>query len=92
MDVKVATPAESQVESRLLEHDAARASSSQWFGRDVESRQPRRPMRGGDCCCEDADRRRLACAVRAEQAEDLPGRNLEVDALDGLDAACVGLA
>jgi len=33
---------------------------------------------------EDADRRRLAGAVRAEQAEDAPGRNLEVDALEGL--------
>ena len=35
---------------------------------------------------EDLDRRRLAGAVRAEQAEDLAGRDLEVDPAHRLDA------
>ena len=34
---------------------------------------------------QDLDRRRLACAVRAEQAEDLAPLNLEIDALDRLE-------
>ena len=40
---------------------------------------------------EDLDRRRLAGAVRAEQPEDLAGRDLEVDPAHRLDAV-VGLA
>ncbi len=39
----------------------------------------------------DLDRRRLAGAVRTEQAEALPGRHVEVDAVDGHDVL-VGLA
>ena len=36
---------------------------------------------------EDLDRRRLAGAVRAEQAEDLAGRDVEVDPVDRPDVA-----
>ena len=39
---------------------------------------------------EHPQRRRLAGAVRAEEAEDLAGRDREVDAADGLDRAARG--
>ena len=48
----------------------------------------RRLARGrGDQRREHPERRRLAGAVRAEEAEDLAGADPQVDALDGLDRA-----
>ena len=63
----------------------------QRFARDVEAGHARASGGRRDRRGEHPDRRRLAGAVGAEQAEHLAGADLEVDALDGLDAARVGL-
>ena len=77
-----------RVEARLLQRDAdpprgrrrgrAATSTPGDLGAAGGDRQQRRQHPHG---------RRLAGAVRAEEAEDLAGADLEVDAADGLDRA-----
>ena len=52
---------------------------------DVEAEDPRRPLGRQEQRRQDLDQRRLAGAVRAEQAEELAGLDLEVDAVEGDD-------
>src|SRR5438445_543978 len=92
VDVEVAPAAERPVDNRVLEDDAADATSLERLAHDVEAAEAGGAAGGGDRGREHADRRRLAGAVRAEQAEHLAGGDLEVDLLDGLDAARIGLA
>src|SRR5205823_92330 len=47
------------------------------FARDVETVDDGAPGGGNEQPAEDADQRRLARAVRAEEAEDLPARYLQ---------------
>src|SRR5262249_1779519 len=69
----------------------ARPARRQRFARDVEARDPGGPARRRDRHREHANRRGLAGAVRPDQAEDLAGADLEVEARDGLLAARVHL-
>ena len=92
VDVEVAAAGQCAVDDRVLEHDAADAAGGERLARDVEAGDARAAAGRGDGGREHADRGRLAGAVRTEQAEHLAGGDLEVDALDGLDAARVGLA
>ena len=55
--------------------------------RDVDAEDDRLAAVGRAQPLEDLDRRRLARTVRPEQAEDLARRDVEVDAVDGLDVA-----
>ena len=50
-----------------------------------------RARAGVDDAADDADQRRLAGAVGAEQREDLAAPDLEVDVLERLEARGVGL-
>ena len=52
---------------------------------DVEAEDPGGPLRRQEERRQDLDQRRLAGAVRAEQAEELAGLDLEVDAVEGDD-------
>ena len=92
VDVEVAQPAERAVHHRVLEDDAARLARRERFTRDVEARDARASGARHDRRRQHADRRRLAGAVGAEQAEDLARGDGEVDALHGLDAAGIGLS
>ena len=49
------------------------------------------PLVGVDDAADDADQRRLAGAVGAEQREDLAAADLEVDVLESVEAGGVGL-
>jgi hypothetical protein len=75
------------VERRRLQRDADPAADLRGLRLDVEARD------GCTAACraqerdEHAYRRRLAGAVAAEDAVDLPARNLEIDPVDGLQAA-----
>src|SRR6185436_19157490 len=57
---------------------------------DVEARHRRAAGTGRQQRGEHVDGGRLAGAVGAEEAVDLPGRHLEVDAVDGVDVAFEG--
>ena len=92
VDVEVAPTGQRAVDDGLLEDDAAQAPSRERMLRDVEAGEPGRAARRRDCRRQHPDRRRFAGAVRAQQAEDLAGRDVEVDAFDRLDAARVELA
>jgi hypothetical protein len=76
-----------RVERGRLETDA-----NAWLERvravgDVEAEDDRLAAIGRPQAFEDLDRRRLARAVRPEQAEDLARGDIEIDAIDGLDLA-----
>ncbi len=73
-----------RVERRRLEADA-----DAWLERvgavgDVEAEDDRLAAVGRPQALEDLDRRRLARAVRPEQAEDLARGDIEIDPVDGL--------
>jgi hypothetical protein len=76
-----------RVERRLLEGGADRVADPGAVGDDVVARDPCASGAGGEESGEDVDGRRLAGAVRAEEAVDRAGRDLEVDSGDGADAA-----
>ena len=54
---------------------------------DVEARDPRRALVGGEQRGQDPDRGRLARAVRAEQPEDAARLDAQIDAAQRLDVA-----
>ena len=58
---------------------------------EVHARDPRLARGGADERREHAQRRGLAGPVGAEEAEDLPAADLEVDASDGLDGRALRL-
>jgi hypothetical protein len=75
------------IETRLLEGDADPLAHRVGLARDVEPGHPSLP------CCDREQRRqhphrgRLARAVGAEEAEDLPGLDPQIDAAHRLDRA-----
>ena len=80
------------VGGQLLRHQADLARARR--GSRARCRGRRRsplPALGVDDAADDADQRRLAGAVRAEQREDLAAADLEVDALQRLEPGRVGL-
>ena len=91
VDLEVAPPGERAVDDRLLEDDAAHPPRSQRVPRDVEPGEARGAARRPHRRRQHPDRRRLAGAVRAEQAEDLAGAHVELDPFDGLHAARIHL-
>ena len=68
-----------------LGHVADAAADLGGVARQVDARDPGVARRRADERREHAQRRRLAGAVGAEEAEDLAGADLEVDAAHGLD-------
>ena len=84
-------PVSGPVDDGVLEDDAACAARRERLGRDVEPGEPRAAAGRDDRGREHPDRRRLAGAVRADEAEHLAALDLEVDALHRLDPARVGL-
>ncbi len=78
-----------RVHRRGLEADADAWLERVGVLRDVDAEDDRLAGVGRAQALEDLDRGRLAGAVRPEQAEDLAGADLEIDAVDGGD---VGVA
>jgi hypothetical protein len=76
-----------RVERRLLECDADPAADLRRLRLDVEAGHARAPARRPQERHEHAHGGRLAGAVGAEEAVDLAGRDLEIDPVDGLQAA-----
>jgi hypothetical protein len=76
-----------RVDRRLLQGDADRAPHGVGVGDDVVAGDARRPGRGPQQRREDPHGGRLARAVRPEEAVDLARRDLEVEPVDGADAA-----
>ena len=87
MEAQVLLGGQVGIERGVLEHEADVAAHGVPFGDHVvpghDGAAGRRPHQGA----EDADGGRLAGAVRPEEPERLPRRDLEVDAADGLDIA-----
>ena len=73
---------EERVERGLLERDADRVADVGALADHVVARDPGGARGGGQERRQHVDRRRLACAVRAEKAVDLAGLHLEVDPVD----------
>ncbi len=92
VDLEVPPAGQRAVDHRLLEDDAAHPAGGERLLRHVETREPGAAGCRLDRRRQHADRRGLAGPVRAEQAEDLAGRDLEVDAPHGFDAALIRLA
>ena len=78
---------EKRIEDELLRHHAEQPPRGPVLADDVVSEHARdafvRPRKPG----EHADQRRLAGAVRPEQAEEFPARDLEIDAGERLEGA-----
>src|SRR4029453_6691004 len=72
---------------RLLEHDADPLAERALHARGVVAEHGHLAAVAGAVALEDLDGGRLACAVRAEQAEAPPRLDLEVDAAHGLDVS-----
>ena len=89
VETQVLRAGEVVVERRVLEHQADVAADRVPLRGHIVARDPGGPARGAGQRAEDLDGRRLPRAVRAEEAERLPGGHLEVDAADGLDLAVV---
>src|SRR4029077_4981221 len=85
-------PAQRALDDGLLEDDARDAARLQRLLGDVVAREARAAAGWRDGRGEDADGRRLTRSVWPEQAEDLAGVHVEVDALYRLDASGVCLA
>ena len=83
---------EERVEQDLLVDDADRRLGVARVGVDVEPPDRCAAARLVDEARQDVDERRLARAVGAEQAEDLPARHVEGDVVERALAACIGLA
>src|SRR5678815_1357346 len=81
-----------RVEQDLLRDDADGALRVARMLVDVKAPDARLAATLHDEAGEDVDQRRLAGAVRAEQAEDLAARNVEADAVQRALSACIGLA
>jgi hypothetical protein len=75
------------VEGRLLERRADRPPHGRPVPHDVVAADPRAPTGRGEQRREHVDGRGLSRAVRAEEAVDLTGGDVEVDARDGPDPA-----
>jgi DNA-binding MarR family transcriptional regulator len=87
LQAHVLTCGQVRVQGRLLERGADRVAHRGAFLDDVVAGDPGRTCCGGEESGEHVNGRRLAGAVRSEEAVDLAGPDLEVDAVDGADAA-----
>ncbi|HYB25400.1 MAG TPA: hypothetical protein VEF89_02170 [Solirubrobacteraceae bacterium] len=92
MQLEVRTSGERPVDHRVLKDDTAHATSQEGLAGDVVADQFRRAVGRPDGGGEHPDRRRLARAVRPEQAEHLAPRDFERDPLHGLHASGIRLA
>ena len=81
--------AEIDVEVALLRADAHARPRELRFARQLVSEHAERAGVGDRLACEHPHRRRLAGAVRSEQAEAGAGRHLEVEPVDGDERAKV---
>ena len=79
------------VEIDLLRHDSETGLGGLELDVDVAAEDEHLPGGLGHERGDDADRRGLAGAVRAEQREEVPGLDVEVDALQCVYAVAVGL-
>ena len=84
---QVFPPGEIRVDRRELPCQADAIPHSGRLFDDVFAEDDRSPLIGTQDRGEDPDRRGLACAVRAEQPEDLAAFDLEIDALQRFDVA-----
>src|SRR6185437_113568 len=87
VEAQVLLGAEVAVEGLVLEDEADVAAHVVAGGGDVEAGDLGRPVARLGQRAEHVDRRRLAGAVGAEEAEDLAGLDLEVHAFDGFEIA-----
>src|SRR6202050_5413380 len=87
VEAQVLLPGQVVVQGGLLEHQADVAAHGVPLGDHVVSCHPGGARRGLGQGAQDLDGGGLACAVRPEKAERLAGRDLEIDAADGLDLA-----
>ena len=90
MELEVLAPRELAVERRVLEDQADARANRALILANIETGDLRDSRGGSDQRAKDADGRRLAGAVRAQETEDLAGMDVKVDASHGLDLA-VGL-
>ena len=90
VEAEVLLGGEVAVERRVLEHEADVPADVVALAGDVEAAHAGGAGGGPRQRAEHVDRRALAGAVGAEEAEDLAGSDGERDAADGLDLA-VGL-
>jgi len=91
VQVQVALAGQRLVQDRLLEDDAADRPGGARVAGYIETGQPCPSAAGLEGGRQHPDGGGLAGAVRAEQAEHFTGRDLEIDAADGLDPAGIGL-
>jgi len=75
----------------LLRHQADQAARGAVVGANVEAIHLHAALRGRDDAADDADQRGLARAIGAQQREDLAALDVQIHALEGLEARCVGL-
>ena len=74
----------------LLRHEADHGARRPVVRDDVVPADCHRARRRGDDAADDVDQRGLAGAVRPEQREDLAAADLQVDALQRLEAGGIG--
>ena len=87
LDAQRLAHGEERVEHELLRDDPERAPRGAIVGDDIVAEDPRRAAIGAGQPGQDRDQRRLAGAVRAEQAEELALPDDEVDARERLHRA-----
>ena len=91
VDVEVPPPGQGPVDDGVLEDDTACAARCERLGRHVEAGEAGASAGRDDGGREHPDRRRLAGAVRADEAEHLAVLDLEVDSPHRFDPARIGL-
>src|SRR5262249_6503257 len=85
--LEVLAPGQIRIEPRCLDEAADSVESVRQLVLRVAPEQPRASAVRPQQAEQDAHRRRLARAVRAEESVDVPGTNREVDSIDGEDVA-----
>jgi hypothetical protein len=83
-NVTVSRTVQPAVELELLEHEAYPVAPAPARVLGVDAEHPDVAAGPAAVALENLDRRRLAGAVRPQEAEDLTGLHLEVDASNGL--------
>src|SRR5690606_19885448 len=73
------------VKQRIDRQEGEDAIRRARIGCDVMAHDPDLALVGAQQARDDAQRRRLACAVRAEQGMQLAGRDREIEAVDGVN-------
>ena len=83
LQAKMLTSGQQRVERGLLEGGADRGTHVRALGDDVVARHSCHTRGGRQQRCQHVDGRRLAGAVRSEEAVDLPRSDREVDSVNG---------